>query len=286
MRLILLIVFSIILMVMDHRFHSVDKLRSAITILVYPLNYLVNLPSEINLWASNTFVSRNTLQDQNNTLRNQNSFLKMQIQKLASLQAENIRLRELLQSSKKVGEKKLVAEIISVALDPHKRLIRLNKGSLDEAEPGFKVKPGLPLIDAEGVMGQIIYTDLLNSVAILITDPSHTLPVQINRNGLRTILVGTGLPGTPLEIPYLPNNADIQIGDLLVTSGLGGIYPTGYPAARVSDISIDPSLPFAKIIAEPTANLTQGRQVLLIWPRITSHNPLIENSSNNELKLP
>jgi len=263
-------------MVMDHRFRAVDSVRTAITIIVYPLHYLVNLPSEISLWATDTFVSRDTLQEDNSTLRNQNNLLKMQIQKLASLQAENIRLRELLQSSKKVGEKKLVAEIISVALDPHKRLIRLNKGSLDEAEPGFKVKPGLPLIDAEGVMGQIIYTDLLNSVAILITDPSHTLPVQVNRNGLRTILVGTGIPGSPLEIPYLPNNADIQIGDLLITSGLGGVYPTGYPAARVSDISIDPSLPFAKIIAEPTANLTQGRQVLLIWPRVSSNTPLVK----------
>ncbi len=265
-------------MVMDHQYRAVDNVRTAITILVYPLHYMVNLPSEINTWASNTLVTRDTLQEQNSTLRTQNSFLKMQIQKLASLQAENIRLRELLQSSKKVGEKKLVAEIISVALDPHKRLIRLNKGSLDEAEPGFKVKPGLPLIDAEGVMGQIIYTDLLNSVAILINDPSHTLPVQVNRNGLRTVLVGTGIPGSPLEIPYLPNNADIKVGDLLVTSGLGGVYPTGYPAAIVSDISIDPSLPFAKIIAEPTANLTQGRQVLLIWPRISSTEPLTTNS--------
>ncbi len=265
---------------MDHQYRAVDNVRTALTILVYPLHYMVNLPSEINTWASNTLVTRDTLQDQNSTLRTQNNFLKMQIQKLASVQAENIRLRELLQSSKKVGEKKLVAEIISVALDPHKRLIRLNKGSLDEAEPGYKVKPGLPLIDAEGVMGQIIYTDLLNSVAILINDPSHTLPVQVNRNGLRTVLVGTGIPGSPLEIPYLPNNADIKIGDLLVTSGLGGVYPTGYPAAIVSDISIDPSLPFAKIIAEPTANLTQGRQVLLIWPRISSssNEPLATNT--------
>ncbi len=272
---------SITLMVMDHRFRAVDNVRTAITILVYPLQYIVNLPSEISIWASDTFVSRDTLQEENGTLRTQNNFLKMQLQKLASLQAENIRLRELLQSSKKVGEKKLVAEIISVALDPHKRLIRLNKGSLDEAEPGYKVKPGLPLIDAQGVMGQITYTDLLNSVAILITDPSHTLPVQINRNGLRTILVGTGLPGAPLEIPYLPNNADIKVGDLLVTSGLGGVYPTGYPAARVSDISIDPSLPFAKIIAEPTANLTQGRQVLLIWPRIKSTKPFAQGNKQD-----
>ncbi|VAX01242.1 Rod shape-determining protein MreC [hydrothermal vent metagenome] len=266
---------------MDHRYRAVDNVRAALTLIVYPLNYIVNLPSEISSWASDTFVTRDTLQEQNNTLRTQNNFLEMQIQKLASLQAENIRLRELLQSSKKVGEKKLVAEIISVALDPHKRLIRLDKGSLDEAEPGYKVKPGLPLIDAQGVMGQITYTDLLNSVAILITDPSHTLPVQINRNGLRTILVGTGLPSSPLEIPYLPNNADIKVGDLLVTSGLGGVYPTGYPAAKVREISIDPSLPFAKIIAEPTANLTQGRQVLLIWPRIKSVKPLTQNTKQD-----
>ena len=117
--------------------------------------------------------------------------------------------------------------------------------------------------DAYGIMGQIIHPGIPSSTAILITDPSHAIPVQVNRNGLRTVLYGTGAANL-LEVQNLPNNADIEIGDLLITTGLGGRFPEGYPVARVVNIKRDPGQPFAQIIAEASAHLEQSREVLLV----------------------
>lgn len=245
-------------MTVDHRYHHLESLRSALSVVVYPLRYVVNIPSEIGDWASQTFASRDTLQDDNRTLHTRNLLLKAQLQRMDALEAENTRLRELLRASKKVGERVLVAELLAVDTDPFTRLIVLNKGSTDQ------VYPGQPLVDAEGVMGQVVHVGPFTSTAMLITDPSHATPVLVNRNGLRAIAVGTGASGT-LDLPHLPNNADIKPGDLLVTSGLGGVFPPGYPVGRVTKVEIDPSLPFANIEAEPAAHLERSREVLLVW---------------------
>ncbi|MEJ2507892.1 MAG: rod shape-determining protein MreC [Gammaproteobacteria bacterium] len=257
-RLLLFLLLSIVLMTVDHRYHHLESLRSALSVVVYPLRYVVNIPSEIGDWASQTFASRDTLQDDNRTLHTRNLLLKAQLQRMDALEAENTRLRELLRASKKVGERVLVAELLAVDTDPFTRLIVLNKGSTDQ------VYPGQPLVDAEGVMGQVVHVGPFTSTAMLITDPSHATPVLVNRNGLRAIAVGTGASGT-LDLPHLPNNADIKPGDLLVTSGLGGVFPPGYPVGRVTKVEIDPSLPFANIEAEPAAHLERSREVLLVW---------------------
>ena len=247
-------------MTLDHRTNYGNTLRASLSVFVYPLQYIVTVPGDIGEWISEEFTSRSTLKKDNTVLRTQNELLKAQLQRFASLEAENIRLRELLQSSKKVGEQVLVAELISVGLDPYQRQVKLNKGSR------HKVHVGQPLIDAKGIMGQVVKVDPLNSIAMLITDPDHTLPVQVNRNGQRAIAVGLGAENL-LEIPYQPNNSDIKAGDLLVTSGLGGVYPAGYPAAKVVSVEINPSLQFATIIAQPTAKLDRGSQVLLVWTK-------------------
>jgi rod shape-determining protein MreC len=184
---------------------------------------------------------------------------KVQLQKLASLEAENMRLRELLDSSFKVGEKVLIAELLSVNLDPYKHQIVINKGKSNG------VYPGQPLLDAKGVMGQMVHVGPYTSTAILITDSSHAIPVQVNRNGLRTIAIGSGTINR-LELPYIPNNADIRPGDLLVTSGLGGHFPAGYPVAEVSAIQHDPGHTFSIVAATPMADLNRSREVLLVWP--------------------
>ena len=256
--MLLFLLLSIVLMTVDHRYHHLESLRSALSVVVYPLRYVVNIPSEIGDWASQTFASRDTLQDDNRTLHTRNLLLKAQLQRMDALEAENTRLRELLRASKKVGERVLVAELLAVDTDPFTRLIVLNKGSSDQ------VYPGQPLVDAEGVMGQVVHVGPFTSTAMLITDPSHATPVLVNRNGLRAIAVGTGASGT-LDLPHLPNNADIKPGDLLVTSGLGGVFPPGYPVGRVTKVEIDPSLPFANIEAEPAAHLERSREVLLVW---------------------
>ena len=266
-------------MTLDHRTTYVDSIRSSMAVLVYPFQYLVNFPSNVSDWASDSFSSRKTLKDDNETLRTQNLILTAQLQRLNFIESENINLRNLLESSKRVGERILIAELLSVDMDPYKQQVTINKGSAS----GDDIYSGQPFVDAKGIMGKLIHISAFSSTALLITDPSHTLPIQVNRNGLRAIAKGTGSLNR-LTIPYLPNNADIKVGDLLVTSGLGCVFPVGYPAAVIVEINIDPSLPFAEVLAEPVAELDRSREILLVWPggkaKPNPSNPCQIKSSN------
>ena len=253
------VLLSTVLMVMDHRYRNLESVRSSLSVIVYPLQLAIELPGSISDWFSEALSSRRELQEENVSLRTQHIMQKVQMQKLASLEAENIRLRGLLDASFEVGEKRLIAELMSVNLDPYKHQIVINKGTLDD------VFPGQPILDADGVMGQIVHAGPYTSTAILITDTSHAIPVQVNRNGLRTIAIGSGTINR-LELPYIPNNSDILPGDLLITSGLGGRFPPGYPVARVGAVQHDPGRSFAQVVAEPLAHLNRSREVLLVWP--------------------
>ena len=255
---------------LDHRTDHVQNVRSGLSVLVYPLQYVVSIPSKMTGWASESFSSRENLIKENESLRTQNQLLKSQLQKLTFIESENIHLRELLQSSKRVGERILIGELLAVSLDPYKRQVVINKGSSND-----EIYEGQPLLDAQGVMGKLVNVNPFTSTALLITDPNHVLPVQVARNGLRAIATGTG-SNDRLELPHLPNNADIEIGDILVTSGLGCVFPAGYPAARVTEVKINPSLPFAQIYAEPIAKLERSREVLLVWPSSKTR-PQMEN---------
>ena len=254
-----LTILSIGMMALDHRQQQLESIRSALSVIVYPLQYLVDLPVSASSWVGENLSSRETLLKENNKYKIQQTLFKAQLQKLQSLKAENLRLRELLQASKKVSEHILIGELLSVSLEPFTRQILINKGSNDE------VYLGQPLVDAEGAMGQIIHVGPFSSSAMLITDANHAIPVQVNRNGLRAIAVGTGAT-EKLDIPYLPISADIMEGDLLITSGLGGRFPTGYPVATVTQVIKDPTLPYAAITAMPSAQLEKAREVLLVWP--------------------
>lgn len=260
------VILSAVLMVMDHRYQSLHTLRSGLSILVYPLHVVVELPGSVSEWFSESLATRRELQEENASLRMQQYMQKAQMQKLAALEAENMRLRGLLGSSFEVGEKRQIAELLSVNLDPYKHQIVINKGELND------VYPGQPVLDAEGIMGQVVHASPLSSTVVLITDTSHAIPVQVNRNGLRTIAIGSGTINR-LELPYLPNNADIQPGDLLITSGLGGVFPPGYPVAKVDAVKNDPGYSFANIVATPTAQLNRSREVLLVWPGVTTELP-------------
>jgi len=254
---------SAVLMVMDHKYKSLESLRGGLSVVVYPIQLLVELPATVTDWFSESLATRRRLQEENDSLRTQQFMQKAQLLKLAALEAENIRLRELLDSSFEVGEKRLIAELMSVNLDPYKHQIVINKGELDD------IYAGQPLLDAKGVMGQIVHTGPYTSTVVLITDPSHAIPVQVNRNGLRSIALGSGTINR-LELPYIPNNADIQPGDLLITSGLGGRFPPGYPVAVVDTVQHDPGRTFSQVVATPLANLNRSREVLLVWPGDTT----------------
>ena len=205
------------------------------------------------------FTSRQNLVSENARLRENQFLLDTRLEKLADLEAENRRLRKLLVSSAKIGERVLVAELLSVDMDPYSRRIVLNKGSRDGVEAGQS------LIDSNGVMGQVVHVAPFSSNALLITDPSHALPVQNHRSGLRSLAVGTG-PLNQLELAHLPNNADVRIGDVLVTSGLGGRFPAGYPVGRIVNVQRNRGRPFATVTVQPSARLERNREVLLVWP--------------------
>lgn len=254
-----LTILSVLMMALDHRQHHLETIRAGLSVVVYPIQYLIDLPVSASSWIGENLSSRETLLEENQKLKNREILLRAQLQKLQSLKAENLRLRELLKSSKKVSEHVLIAELLAVDLEPFTRQIVINKGSNNE------VFLGQPVMDAEGAMGQIVHVGPFSSTAMLITDPNHAIPVQVNRNGLRAIAVGTGSTDK-LDIPYQPISADIVEGDLLTTSGLGGRFPSGYPVAVVTQVAKDPTLPYAIISAMPTAQLEQAREVLLVWP--------------------
>ena len=244
-------------MTLDHRQNHLESIRAGLYLIVYPLQVLASAPVALYHWSSESLSNRAHLLDENRRLRAQQLELQGQLQKSSSLEKEHTRLRELLQSSKKVQQQVLIGELIAVDLDPFKRQIFINKGS------NQNVFNGQALLDAYGVMGQVNHVSVISSTAILITDPAHAIPVQVNRNGLRAIARGTG-EAHRLEIPHLPKNADIEVGDLLITSGLGQRFPAAYPVARVTHIERDPGQAYAKIIAKPTAHLESSREVLLV----------------------
>jgi len=257
-RFLLLSVVCMALMLLDQRDQHLQRVRQALSVVVYPVRMLVDLP--FSTWQSvrSSFSEREALIAENEQLKRQRLEAEFRLQRLAALEMENARLRELLDSTARVGSRALIAEILSVDLDPYRQRFDLNRGLVDG------VYVGQALIDAQGVVGQVVRVGPLTAEAVLITDADHAVPVSVNRNGLRTIAVGTGDSGR-LRLPYLTNNADIKEGDLLVSSGLGGVFPSGYPVGRVLEVRLRPDQAFAEIIAEPASALDRDREVLLVW---------------------
>ena len=258
-RTLALVLLSVIAMVVDHRENHLDAVRRAIATAIYPLQVIVALPAEALGWARESGTSRSDLQRENNRLKAERLAIRAKLQQMAALESENARLRLMLQTTTRVGDRVRVAEIMAVDANPYRHDIVIDKGRRHGAYEGQAI------IDATGVVGQIMHVGPFSSEAMLISDPDHALPVEVNRNGLRTIAVGTG-EYDRLDLPFLPNNADIRPGDLLVTSGLGGAFPAGYPVGEVGEVTPNPAESFATIRARPATALNQVREVLLIWP--------------------
>ncbi len=255
------------MMTMDHRWHYLDSLRGAMSLVIYPLQSLVDLSTSPLRMAGHYLQSRSALQKEVEELRTRQTLLKAQLQRLIALEAENRRLRSLLRTSRETVEETTVAEIVAVDLDPFSRRIVIDKGSRD------RVFPGQPLLDANGIMGQVIHVEPFSSTAMLLTDPGHAVPVQVNRTGLRAVAMGTGASNR-LDVPFIPNNADIREGDVLISSGLGGRFPAGHPVATVTLVKSDPSRPYAVVEAAPVAHLDRIREVLLVWTTPKRNRPL------------
>jgi len=257
---LLLIAMSIAIMVADHRFNQLESVRSSISVLISPLRYLVSLPAVTGAWVSEWFNTHNSLVAENRSLKQEERLLNARLQKMNVLLAENTRLRQLLGASRKLSDDVIVAELLSVDQNPYRQLIELNKGTLDGLEDGQAV------IDDYGIMGQIIHVGHNSATVKLISDPEHVIPVQFIHSGMRSVAFGNGSTDG-LELRFLPATAAIKPGDELVTSGLGGRFPPGYPVATIVKVTLDKTDGFKSAVAMPKARLDSSREVLVIKPR-------------------
>ncbi|MND48877.1 Cell shape-determining protein MreC [compost metagenome] len=258
MRLLVFAVLSAALMVVDARFDTLKPMRSQMGLVLTPFYWLADLPVRVWDGVSDQFTSRSTLIAENEKLKAEALLMQRRLQKLATLTEQNVRLRELLNSAALVDEKVLVGELIGVDPNPFTHRILIDKGEKDG------VFLGQPVLDARGLMGQVVEVMPYTARVLLLTDTTHSIPVQVNRNGLRAIASGTGNPER-LELRHVADTADIKEGDLLVSSGMGQRFPAGYPVATVKEVIHDSGQPFAIVRAVPTAALNRSRYMLLVF---------------------
>jgi rod shape-determining protein MreC len=268
------VIFSIAMLATEHRSSRLDTLRMALSYIVDPLKYVVDLPSAVIKQASESLGSYASLVKENADLRDEQLSRQAKLLKFEAMEKENVRLRALLENSFKLGEQVLIAELLSINTMPYEHILVVNKGTR------FGVHEQQPVLDANGVVGQVYRALPLTSEIMLITDPNHAIPVQVNRNGLLTIAVGSGQLNQ-LNLPFLPNNADVKPGDLLITSGLGGTFPQGYPVAVVDEFTSQPNKPFANITATPKSLLDRNRELMIVW-RNSAPTPLISKPNTTE----
>ncbi len=261
-------------MFFDHRGQHLNALRNFLSTFLTPLVYIADMPGELALWSGERIRSRDELFQENQSLKDEVFILRTQLQKLVALKAENAQLRNLLGTEQKVEGRRLVAEIINVATDPSVHEILINKGST------HGVYRGQAVLDAFGVMGQVIDVSTFTSRILLITDPRHAIPVRVERSGERSIALGDGQLDY-LTLQYVRSTADIQVGDLLLSSGIGERFPDGYPVATVTEVNKEPGEPYMDITAATKAHLARTGQVLLIWPD-REFNLEQENSVNSD----
>ncbi len=246
-------------MVADLRLARMGEVRAQLSTAVAPIQWVVSLPSSVLSWGSQAFSDQRVLVDENRRLREQVLTLSHRVQRMADLTAENVRLRELLFAAREHDMPFITAELLSLDPDPFAHQMVIDRGRRDGVEVGQ------PVMDAAGLVGQVTSVLAYSSRVLMVADASHALPVRVNRNGLRFILQGGGRYDR-LNVLHVPDTADIREGDLLVTSGLAGRFPPGYPVGRVDAVVHDPGEPFARVTAAPVAQLQRSRHFLLLYP--------------------
>ncbi len=254
------------LMFAEHRFSRMEDLRAQLSTVVAPIQWVVSVPSDVLTWGSLALSDQRALVEENRRLREQLLTLSHRVQRMASLTAENVRLRELLNSAESSDIPYITAELLSLDSDPFTHQMVIDRGRRDGAFVGQ------PVMDASGLVGQVTAVSAYSSRVLMVADANHAMPVQVNRNGLRFIVQGSGRYDT-LNVMHVPDTADIREGDLLITSGLAGRFPLGYPVARVNEVVHDPGQPFARVTATPVAQLQRSRHFLLLFPPAPDESP-------------
>jgi len=262
LRCVLYSLIALGLIIVDKRYDHLGKIRRWLSVVAYPVQIAVESPFEGWHWFRESVTTRDVLREDNERLQAELRLAQFKLQRYEALEAETLRLRALRTSTADVASRFIVADIMDVDLDAFRERVEVDKGAHDG------VFVGQAVLDAGGVFGQVARVDELTSEVILISDPAHAIPVEINRTGLRTIAVGTG-DTTRLKLPYLPTSADVVVGDLLVTSGLGGGFPAGYPVGTVTAVKRDPAQSLADVDVRPAAALDRSRELMLVWLKST-----------------
>jgi rod shape-determining protein MreC len=257
LRLLLYLTTALIMMVADHRGGYLERVRSWAGLLSDPIYLMVSAPSRMTRYLHESFSTRAGLSEDNAALREQLLVSKARVNRLEAVQLENQRLRALLGGTRGLRLSVQLASLVDIDLDPFRHRIVLDAGTRRG------VREGLAVIDARGVFGQVIATTPLNATVMLISDPSHAIPVQVVRSGLRTIAYGTGRIDR-LSLPNIPLSADVRVGDQLITSGLGGTFPAGFPVGRIETLNPDETRLFVVAEARPDAALDRSGEVLLV----------------------
>jgi rod shape-determining protein MreC len=254
---ITLAVASIALMVADQRYDQLERVRGWLNSAAYPVQIAVDLPFRAWDWLTGSFADRDRLRQENLELTARLRLANLQLQRFAAVEEENRRLRDMRENVSGIVERAIVASILNVDLDPFRHRVLLDKGAVDG------VFRGQAVLDGEGIFGQVTKVNAATAEVILISDAEHAIPVQSNRSGVRTIAVGTG-DENKLSLPFVTVESDLKAGDLLLSSGMGGVFPPGYPVALVTSIKRSGGT-FAAVEARPTAGLDRAREVLLVW---------------------
>ncbi|MGP8032607.1 MAG: rod shape-determining protein MreC [Steroidobacteraceae bacterium] len=261
LRFTLYAVFAVVIMYLDQRAHYLEQVRYILQAAVYPLQVAVNSPPTAWRWIKESFETRESLRAENARLRARQRDLELLAMRYEALAHENGELRGLRESLPPVAERWLPAEIINVQLNSLRHRLLIDRGATNGV---FK---GQAVLDDRGLIGQTTHVGPWSAEVILITDPEHAVPVRVERTGLRTIAVGGG-DASSLALPYLPQNADVRAGDLLVTSGLGGVFPEGYPVARITEVHRDAVQPLAQVRALALSHIDSDTEVMLVWFRV------------------
>jgi rod shape-determining protein MreC len=258
LRCILYSLLALGLIIVDKRYDRLGEIRRWLSVVAYPVQVAVASPFEGWDWFRESVSSRETLRADKAKLEAELRLADFKLQRYDALEAETRRLRALRDNTAGVASGFLVGDIMDLDLDAFRERVLVDKGAHDG------VFVGQAVLDAGGVFGQVARVEQLTSEVILISDAAHAIPVQINRNGLRTIAVGTG-DTSRLKLPYLSTSADVVAGDLLVTSGLGGGFPAGYPVGTVSEVKRDPAQSLADVEVRPAASLDRSRELMFVW---------------------
>jgi len=250
-------------MMVDTKVANFATARTYLNSLVSPLQYIANLPGAMLSWSADRFSSRQTLLKNNEKLTNQVTLMSEQLQRFRILEQENKNLRKLLDAPVRDSMHKMITELMAVDTSPYSHQIVINKGALDGVFLSQSV------LDDSGIVGQISEVGTTNSRVLLISDVTHAIPVRIERNNVRFIAVGDGSLDS-LQLQHVPHSADIEEGDVLVSSGLGEVFPEGYPVGTITKIIRNESRPFAEVTATPFAKLDRIKYLLLLWPQVTA----------------